>query len=132
MNEPDPVVEVVIADDEADIRLLLRLQLRQFGISIVGEAADGEEAVSVCEITKPDVIILDLLMPGTSGFEAIPLLHDRCPDVAIVAYSAVAGEFAREEMARHDIPLRLKNGDPEPLVETIRQAASARRSDLHR
>lgn len=132
MSGAEPPVEVVIADDEADIRLLLRLQLRQFGISIVGEAADGAEAVSVCEVTAPDVIILDLLMPGTSGFDAIPMLQERCPGVAIVAYSAVAGEFAREEMARHDIPLRLKNGDPEPLVETIRDASRARRSDLHR
>lgn len=132
MSDPEPQIEVVIADDEADIRLLLRLQLRQFGIVIVGEAADGAEAVAVCETTAPDVIILDLLMPGTSGFEAIPMLRDRCPEVAIVAYSAVAGEFAREEMARHDIPLRLKNGDPEPLVETIRHAALARRADIHR
>lgn len=132
MSEFDAPVEVVIADDETDIRLLLRLQLRQFGISVVGEAADGTEAVEVCESTRPDVIILDLLMPVTSGFEAIPLLKERCPDVAIVAYSAVAGEFAREEMARHDIPLRLKNGDPEPLVDTIRQAVLARRRDLQR
>jgi DNA-binding NarL/FixJ family response regulator len=131
VSELEAPVEVVIADDETDIRLLLRLQLRQFGISVVGEAADGAEAVDVCESTRPDVIILDLLMPNMSGFEAIPLLQDRCPDVAIIAYSAVAGEFAREEMARHDIPLRLKNGDPEPLVETIRQAARTRRSDLH-
>ena len=130
MSDTDHPVEVVIADDETDIRLLLRLQLRQFGILVVGEAADGVEALEVCESTQPDVIILDLLMPTMSGFEAIPLLQERCPDVAIIAYSAVAGEFAREEMARHDIPLRLKNGDPEPLVETIRQAALLKRGDL--
>ena len=123
MSDPNDPIEVVIADDEADIRLLLRLQLRQHGISVVGEAADGCEAVDICEAVTPDVIILDLLMPGTSGFEAIPELQKRCPDVAIIAYSAVAGDFAREEMARHDIPLRLKNGDPEPLVATIRAAA---------
>ncbi len=123
MTDPGEPIEVVIADDEADIRLLLRLQLRQHGIAVVGEAVNGREAVDVCEAVSPDVIILDLLMPGTSGFEAIPELQARCPNVAIIAYSAVAGDFAREEMARHDIPLRLKNGDPEPLVATIRAAA---------
>lgn len=132
MSEEGQPIEVVIADDETDIRLLLRLQLRQFGISVAGEAADGAEAVEVCEAVRPDVIILDLLMPGTNGFEAIPMLRDRCPDVAIIAYSAVAGDFAREEMARQDIPLRLKNGDPEPLVETIRRVAAQTARDLHR
>ena len=125
MTGPHDEIEVVVADDEIDIRLLLKLQLRQFGISVVGEAVDGMEAVEVCEATKPDVIVLDLLMPHTSGFEAIPLLQERCPDVKIIAYSAVAGDFARSEMDRHGIPLRLKNGDPEPLVAAIRAAASA-------
>ena len=122
--EPEEI-QVVVADDEIDIRLLLKLQLRQFGISVVGEAADGLEAVEICEATRPHVVILDLLMPRTSGFEAIPLLQERCPDVKIIAYSAVAGDFARTEMERHDIPLRLKNGDPEPLVAAIREAASS-------
>ena len=123
---PPDEIEVVIADDEIDIRLLLKLQLRQYGISVVGEAVDGAEAVEVCEATQPHVIVLDLLMPRTSGFEAIPLLRERCPDVKIIAYSAVAGDFARSEMDRQGIPLRLKNGDPEPLVAAIREAAAVR------
>ena len=124
MSAAPDQIEVVVADDEIDIRLLLKLQRRQFGISVVGEAIDGQEAVEVCEATRPDVIILDLLMPRTSGFEAIPLLQERCPDVKIIAYSAVAGDFARSEMERHGIPLRLKNGDPEPLVAAIRDAVA--------
>ena len=116
-------IEVVVADDEDDIRLLLKLQLRQFGITVVGEASDGIEAIELCEKTKPHVVILDLLMPTMNGFEAIPELRRRCPDVQIIAYSAVAGDFVREEMDRHGVPLRLKNGDPEPMVSAIRQAA---------
>ncbi|MDE0803750.1 MAG: response regulator, partial [Acidimicrobiales bacterium] len=79
MNATDGI-EVVVADDEDDIRLLLKLQLRQFGISVVGEATDGIEAVDVCEATRPHVITLDLLMPNMNGFEAIPGLRRRCPD----------------------------------------------------
>ena len=123
MNATDGI-EVVVADDEDDIRLLLKLQLRQFGISVVGEATDGIEAVDVCEATRPHVIILDLLMPNMNGFEAIPELRRRCPDVKIIAYSAVAGDFVRDEMARQDVPLRLKNGDAEPLVSAIRSVVS--------
>ena len=123
LTDPPEQIDVVIADDEVDIRLLLKLQLRQAGINVVGEAADGLEAVEQCTSLRPHVIVLDLLMPRMSGFEAIGVLQDECPDVRIVAYSAVAGDFARTEMARHGIPLRLKNGDAEPLVQTIRELA---------
>lgn len=125
MSVPDEI-DVVIADDEVDIRLLLRLQLRQAGINVVGEAADGDEAVELCRTLHPHVVVLDLLMPRMSGFEVIPVLREECPDVGIVAYSAVAGDFARTEMERWDVPLRLKNGDAEPLVQVIRDLASAR------
>ena len=121
--DPPEQIDVVVADDEIDIRLLLKLQLRQAGINVVGEAADGIEAIEQCVALRPHVVVLDLLMPRMSGFDAIGGLRERCPDVGIVAYSAVAGEFARTEMARHGIPLRLKNGDADPLVRTIRELA---------
>ena len=123
MTPPSEQIDVVVADDETDIRLLLKLQLRQAGITVVGEAADGNEAVELCSTLRPHVVVLDLLMPRMSGFEAIPVLQERCPETRIVAYSAVAGEFARTEMARWGIPLRLKNGDAEPLVRAIRELA---------
>jgi len=119
-------IDVVVADDEVDIRLLLRLQLRQAGINVVGEAEDGTEAVDLCRTMRPHVVVLDLLMPRMNGFEAIPVLREECPDVGIVAYSAVAGDFARTEMERWDVPLRLKNGDADPLVQVIRELAAAR------
>ena len=123
MTSAPEQIDVVVADDETDIRLLLKLQLRQAGITVVGEAADGHEAVQQCAALRPHVVVLDLLMPRMSGFEAIPVLHEQCPDTRIVAYSAVAGEFARTEMARWGIPLRLKNGDADPLVRVIRELA---------
>ena len=122
----EPEVEVVVADDEPDIRLLLRLQLRQAGITVVGEAADGVETIEVVRRTSPDVVVLDLLMPRMNGFEVIPVLRADHPDVGIVAYSAVAGDFARTEMARWGVPLRLKTGDPDPLVATIHELAAGR------
>ncbi len=121
MSRPPEQIDVVVADDETDIRLLLKLQLRQAGINVVGEAGDGYEAIEQCAALRPHVVVLDLLMPRMTGFEAIPALQERCPDTRIVAYSAVAGEFARSEMARWDIPLRLKNGDAEPLIQIIRE-----------
>ena len=85
-------MRIVVVDDEPDVRLVLALQLRLKGHEVVGEAGDGAAAVDVCAAESPDAVILDLLMPGTTGFEAIPKLQalDRPP--RIVAYSAVAGE----------------------------------------
>jgi len=126
MSSGPEEIEVVVADDEVDIRLLLRLQLRQAGITVVGEAADGHEALELCRTLRPHVVVLDLLMPRMNGFEAIPVLREEMPEVGIVAYSAVAGDFARNEMERWDVPLRLKNGDAEPLVQVIRELAAGR------
>ena len=99
LNNGTPI-RVVIADDEPDVRLLLRIQLEREGFEIAGEAIDGRSAIATCGQAQPDVVILDLLMPGVNGFEAIPTLRRQHPNVAIVAYTAVAGEFVRKEMAR--------------------------------
>jgi DNA-binding NarL/FixJ family response regulator len=122
MPAANGAIRVVIADDEEDVRLLLRVQLREAGFEITGEAADGREAIAQCDATEPDAVVLDLLMPGVNGFEAIPKLRRQHPDVAIVAYTAVAGDFVRKEMARLHIPLLLKSGDVTPLADTLREA----------
>jgi CheY-like chemotaxis protein len=115
---------VVVADDEPDVRLLLRLQLRHHGVDVVGEAADGYELLEMCDRVHPDAIVLDLLMPKMNGFEAIPILQRQHPAIGIVAYTAVAGDFVRREMARLSIPLLLKSGDAAPLAEALRRAAN--------
>jgi len=115
------VIRVVVVDDERDVRTLLRLQLESAGFSVVGEAADGAEAITMCKELEPDAAVVDLLMPGTTGFEAIPELRRTNPSMAIVAYTAVAGDFVRAEMARLRIPLLLKSGDPASLTTKLRE-----------
>jgi CheY-like chemotaxis protein len=121
-------LRVLIADDEPDIRLLLRLGLRHHGITVVGEAADGLEVLAVCERLEVDALVLDLLMPRMNGFEVIPELQRDHPHIGIVAYTAVAGDFVRREMARLRIPLLLKSGDSTPLAEALHAAAADARS----
>jgi DNA-binding NarL/FixJ family response regulator len=116
-------IRVLIADDEPDVRLLLRIQLEHEGFEIVGEASDGQAALDACGDTKPDVVVLDLLMPGVNGFEAIPKLRRQHPNVGIVAYTAVAGDFVRKEMARMRIPLLLKSGNVTALAAAVRKLA---------
>ncbi|AXV08018.1 two component transcriptional regulator, LuxR family [Euzebya pacifica] len=121
-----PSLRVVIADDEPDLRLLLRMQLdRHQDFEVVGEAADGSQAVEQVKRTDAEVVVMDLLMPGTSGFEAIAMLAEQAPTVGIVAYTAVAGDFVRTEMKRIGVELVLKSGDIGPLADALRRAAPA-------
>jgi hypothetical protein len=114
-------LRVLVADDEADVRLLLRLQLEARGHTVT-EAADGDEALEQCRIAPPDGVVLDLLMPRRNGFEVIPVLRSEFPDIAIVAYTAVAGDFVRNEMRRLGVPLVLKTADITPLLAILHAA----------
>jgi two-component system, NarL family, nitrate/nitrite response regulator NarL len=125
-------LRVLIADDEPDVRLLLRLALRNHDITITGEAADGLEVLDAVVADTPDAVVLDLLMPRMNGFEVIPELRRSHPQVGIVAYSAVAGDFVRREMARLGIRLVLKSGDPAPLVAALRSAAHEAQTSVQR
>jgi DNA-binding NarL/FixJ family response regulator len=118
-------LRVVVADDEDDIRLVLSLQLGAVAdVVVVGDARDGAQAVEQCLTLRPDAVVMDLLMPSVSGFEAIARLKEEAPEVGIVAYTGVAGEFVRDEMARLGVPLVLKSGDPEALVMALRAVAA--------
>jgi two-component system secretion response regulator SsrB len=118
-------LRVLIADDEPDVRLLLRLGLRHHSIDVIGEAADGLEVLAACDRDAPEAIVLDLLMPRMNGFEVIPELQRDHPQIGIVAYTAVAGDVVRREMARLGIPLLLKSGDATPLADALHKAARA-------
>jgi DNA-binding NarL/FixJ family response regulator len=114
-------IRVVVADDEQDVRTLLALQLQGQGFDVVGQAADGAEAIALCAKYEPDAAVIDLLMPRTTGFEAIPALRRAHPTLAIIAYTAVAGDFVRNEMARLRIPLVLKSGNATALADKLRE-----------
>jgi CheY-like chemotaxis protein len=85
-----PKVRVLLADDLADIRLVMRLMLEADGrAEVVGEAADGAEAVRLAAELHPDAVVLDLRMPGMDGVHALPLIRDASPGTVVVALSAL-------------------------------------------
>lgn len=84
-------IRVIVVDDAADIRMLLRLQLdRDERFQVVGEGADGLEAISLAQAEQPDLVILDRQMPRLGGMEAIPEIRRLAPGAAIVLYTANA------------------------------------------
>lgn len=80
---------IVLAEDEAIIRLDLRESLQEEGYEIVGDVGRGDKAVELVRETKPDVAIFDIKMPGMSGLEAAKIVSDAkiCPVVMLTAFS---------------------------------------------
>jgi CheY-like chemotaxis protein len=107
----DSPVRVVVVDDEPEVRLLFRYLLAADGrFRVVGEAADGAEAVAVAERERPDAVVLDLMMPGTSGLSALPRLRALAPVVVVSAYDereAAVARGARAFLAKDRAPASL-------------------------
>jgi DNA-binding NarL/FixJ family response regulator len=92
-DRPSPEsVRVVIADDHPFYRRGLARLLRRTGIEVVGEAPNGEEAIRAAAETRPDLVIMDLNMPGLSGLEATRRLIERSPGSRVLMLSVSAQE----------------------------------------
>ena len=81
-------VRVYICEDDDALRQLLRVSLEEDGeIRVVGDAADGRTGVEGVEVTQPDIVVLDLGLPGLDGIDAIPLIRQGAPDAQIIVFS---------------------------------------------
>ena len=125
---PPTAIRVVIADDEPDVVFLLSMQLEREGFDVIATATDGAAARNAARLGSADAVVMDLLMPGVNGFEAIAAMRRDLPSTVVVAYTAVAGQFVRDEMARLGVPLVLKSGRVDRLAEVIRDAVAAARA----
>ncbi len=118
-------IRVLIADDHLIIRQGLRLILEtEEGFEVVGEATDGAEALKVCDQAKPDVILMDLRMPGMDGLTAIEHLRSEGPKAAVVILTT----FNEDELMLRGLRAGakgylLKDTDRQTLFSSIRAAA---------
>jgi DNA-binding NarL/FixJ family response regulator len=78
---------VLLVDDNSLVRRTLRRIFETSGFEVCGELGDGNQAVKEAPILKPDLIVLDLSMPGLNGLEAAPLLRRLLPDVPIILFT---------------------------------------------
>ena len=121
MSEP---IRVLLADDHAVLREGLRSFLElQDGIEIVGDAADGAEAVELAERLRPAVVLMDLVMPKLDGVEAMRELRERVPETrVIILTSYIDDERLLPAIRAGAAGYLLKNAEPQELARAIRAA----------
>lgn len=117
-------IRVLIADDHAVLREGLRSFLElQDGIEIVGDAADGAEAVELAEQLRPAVVLMDLVMPKLDGVEAMRELKERVPDARVIILTSYIDDDRLLPAIRAGAAgYLLKNAEPQELARAIRAA----------
>jgi DNA-binding NarL/FixJ family response regulator len=115
---------ILIVDDHPLTRDALRALLEQNAFSVAGEAADGEEAIETAGALKPDLILLDLSMPGLDGLDALPRLREAAPQAEVVVLTASGTETNLLSAIRAGAAgYLLKTEPPERIVEFLRGVA---------
>jgi NarL family two-component system response regulator LiaR len=119
-------IRILIADDHSVVRQDLRAFLEgDRGLELVGEARDGAEAVRMAHRLRPDVILMDLLMPGMDGLSVTAPVRRELPDTEVLALTSVLEDAAVVGAVRTGaIGYLLKNAEPEELRSAIRAAAA--------
>jgi DNA-binding NarL/FixJ family response regulator len=119
-------LRILVADDHAIVRQGLRLLLdSQPDMSVVGEAADGQEALAQVDTLRPDIVVMDLAMPGMNGVVATRTLKLEHPDVAIVALTRHDDDTYLEECLRAGASAYvLKQSSPKGFLQAIRAVAA--------
>jgi DNA-binding NarL/FixJ family response regulator len=116
---------ILLVDDSAQVRQELRTLLSLVGdIEIVGEAADGREAIRLAQALQPDVVLMDLEMPVLDGYEATRQIKAGSPSCRVVALTVHGYEAARQKASQSGVDVFLVKG---VSVETLVQAISERR-----
>ncbi|SNB61241.1 response regulator transcription factor [Thermoflexus hugenholtzii] len=124
------MIRVLIADDHAVFRAGLRLLLSaQPDIEVVGEAEDGWQTLRQAEALRPDVILLDLTMPGMPGLQALALLRRQAPEARVLILTMHEDEaYLRQALAEGAAGYIIKRATDEELITAIRAVA---RGDLY-
>ena len=119
-------IRVLLVDDHAVVRSGLGAVLMSFDdMALVGEATNGEEAVRLCEQLKPDVVLMDLMMPVMDGVTATKAIQGRCPQARIIALTSFKEkELVEGALKAGAMSYLLKNVSADELVTAIRGAVA--------
>ena len=116
-------MRVLVVDDDPDARTLMKRVLETKSVfQVVGEAADGLDALRQMEELRPQLVIMDVRMPQMDGIEATRRIKDKWPDTAVVGFSAF-GDKESEMMAAGASAYVLKDLASDEVIALIRTAA---------
>ncbi|MGB2875000.1 MAG: response regulator transcription factor [Gaiellaceae bacterium] len=114
-------MRILIVDDHPITRDALAALLNQHGFSVVGQAADGEEAIELARRLRPQLVLLDLSMPGLDGLEALPRIRVAAPECEVVVLTASGTEANLLCAIRGGAAgYLLKSESPDRIVEFLR------------
>jgi DNA-binding NarL/FixJ family response regulator len=114
-------VRVVLADDHAMMRDGLRAVLEKAGVEVVGEAANGHQAIAEVKRSRPDVVVIDIAMPELNGIDATRRLAAEAPDVKVIALSMNADRrYVIAMLEAGAAGYLLKNSASEELLNALR------------
>jgi NarL family two-component system response regulator LiaR len=118
------IIRILIVDDHAVVREGLRAFLDlQEGFEVVGEADDGDEAIAAAERLRPDVVLMDLVMPRRDGVAAMRVLRDRVPGARVIVLTSFLDEDKLLPALRAGAAgYLLKNAQPHELERAVRAA----------
>jgi two-component system, NarL family, response regulator LiaR len=127
MNNPEPI-RVLIVDDHGMVRKGLMAYLgNRPDICVVGEARDGREAIRLVEQLRPDVLLMDLVMPEMGGVAATRAIHQRWPQAQVIALTSFQEkELVQDALQAGAIGYLLKNVSGEELYQAICRAYTGR------
>ncbi len=120
---PTCPVRVLVADDHAIVRRgICALLATEPNVQVVGEAQDGHEAVEQARMLAPDVVLMDMVMPGMDGLEAIRHIVEHRPEIRILVLTSFASvEMILPAIRAGALGYLLKDSSPEELVDAIHQ-----------
>ena len=123
------MIRIGIVDDHAIVRSGLRnFFADHVDLRVVGEAANGSEAIDLVRTTEMDVLLMDLAMPGQSGLDALAMIRAKAPDVGILILSGYPEEHYAMNLIRQGASGYLnKECDPTEIVEAVRTIALGKR-----
>lgn len=122
-NGQQQMIKVLIVDDHKVVREGLRRMLdMESGFTVVGEASDGNEAITQSMALSPDVVTMDLKMPGMDGIAATGQLKKMKPDIAVVVFTLYADDLVRQAIEGGASGYILKTSDTLEIISALRDA----------
>jgi DNA-binding NarL/FixJ family response regulator len=125
MPLPDPTISIYLVDDQAMLRAAFRSWIQQSSdFKVAGESGDARAAIAEISRLRPDVVLLDIAMPGMSGLDALPSIRESSPKTRVLMVTNHEGEsFVQDALERGADGYLSKDSDPGELSMAIRSVA---------